>query len=51
MHDDMQPCLWDDFEPGVDRDHAKALLQGSLHVRQRAVGEPKREQAQDVLQI
>ena len=43
--------LGDDYEPGVDGDMAEALLQGTLHVRGGAVGEPQGQQAQDVLQV
>ena len=43
--------LGDDYEPGVDGDVAKALLQGALHVGRGAVGEPQGQQAQDVLQV
>ena len=46
-----RPYLRDDDQPGVDGDSAEAVLQRRLHVRRRAVVEPQRQDAQDVLQV
>ena len=42
--------MWNDSQPGVNGDMAKALLQGCLNIRGTAMVEPQGQQAQDVLQ-
>lgn len=43
--------LRDDYEPGVNRNVPKSLLQRHFHIGRRAVREPQCQQPQDVLQV
>jgi hypothetical protein len=48
---DSRNDLWDDHQPCVNADKAKALLQRGLHIWRTAPGKPEGQQPQDILQI
>jgi hypothetical protein len=43
--------LWDDPEPSVNGDQAKALVEGALDVWRTAPREPQRQQTQHILKV